>query len=309
MGNTGLSVSRLCFGTLTVGPLQKNFHPREAAELFCLASELGVNFFDTAELYHTYESLAIALKKRGDIIISSKSYAATYDEMRRSVENARRRLDRDYVDIFSIHEVENAASLKGHRGALEYLCEAKSRGIIKSIGISTHTVAGVRAGATDSNVEVIHPLINKDGIGIRDGSVPEMTAALETAKEFGKGIYAMKVIAGGHLSHKAAEAVCFVNSLKTVDSLAIGIQSAAELNLNILLVSGCEVPCGLTAEVANVKRSLKIADWCQGCGLCIEKCDFKALSIKDGAVRVDPEKCVFCGYCAGVCPEFCIKVI
>lgn len=309
LGNTGLVVSRLCFGTLTVSPLQKKFSPREAADLFCLAHELGVNFFDTAELYGTYEPLGMAIKKYPNLIIASKAYAATYDEMRQSVEIARRKLNRDYIDIFSLHEVENAATLKGHQGALEYLHEAKSRGIIKSIGISTHSVAGVRAGASAPDVEIIHPLINKEGIGIKDGSVSDMISALVTAKEFGKGIYAMKVLAGGHLSSKAGEAVSFINGLNLVDAMAIGIQSVAELELNILLVSGKKVPHELLSKVVETKRSLQIDSWCQACGLCVEKCNFGALAISEGFLTLNQEKCILCGYCAGVCPEFCLKVV
>lgn len=308
MGYTGLSVSKLCFGTLTVGPHQKDFSPEAAADLFGQAFQLGVNFFDTAEIYDTYRHLAPALRKFPEMIVASRSYAVTASEMRESIEKARKELDRDYIDLFGLHEVENAAALKGHREALDYLSKAKADGIIKAVMISTHTVAGVRAGATEPAVDVVHPLINRDGFGIRGGSVAEMVAAIRTAREFGKGIYGMKVLAGGHLINNAPAAFAFINELNCVDAVAVGMQSLAEVKMNLALLAGLPPPPDLESQISLEERRLRIAGWCQGCGRCVAKCGFNALTVINGRVEVDPSKCVRCGYCARVCPEFCLKI-
>ncbi|HEX7714200.1 MAG TPA: aldo/keto reductase [Bacillota bacterium] len=309
LGYTGIMVSRLCFGTLALSPIQKECPSEQAAELFLRAYDLGVNFFDTAELYQNYEPLAIALQSRPQMVISSRSYAVTFAEMRRSIDLARTALNRDWIDIFGIHEIESEATLRGHRGALDYLCQAKAQGIIRAVAISTHTVAGVRAGATEPAVDVIHPLINREGIGIRDGSVAEMIAALQTAKEFGKGIYAMKVLAGGHLNGDAPAAIRFITGLDLADSMAIGMQSLAEVRLNLELISGTTPDKALLAEVGRTKRFLRIADWCHGCGRCVSRCGFGALSLVNGRVAVDQARCMHCGYCARVCPDFCLKIM
>ncbi len=308
LGYTDLKVSKLCFGTLTVGPHQKNFLPEKAADLFCQAYELGVNFFDTAEIYGVYHPIALAIRRYPEMVIATKSYAITAAQMQASIEKARTELDRDYIDLFCLHEMENAASLKGHREALDYLTEVKAKGIIKAIGISTHTVAGVRAGATEPAVEVIHPLINREGIGIRDGSVADMVAAIRTAKEFGKGIYGMKVLAGGHLINDAAAAIKFITDLNCVDSIAIGMQSLAEIKTNLALLESLPAPPDLVSEISQTERFLHVAGWCQGCGRCLTKCQFGALSLNNGRVHVDRDKCVCCGYCARICPEFCLKI-
>lgn len=52
-----------------------------------------------------------------------------------------------------------------------------------------------------------------------------------------------------------------------------------------------------------------IHDWCEGCGRCVRRCGQGALRLENGRARVDLEKCVLCGYCAGVCPQVCIKVV
>jgi len=52
-----------------------------------------------------------------------------------------------------------------------------------------------------------------------------------------------------------------------------------------------------------------VHDWCEGCGKCAERCRQNAISIRGGRAHIDAGKCVFCGYCARVCPQFCIKVV
>ena len=105
LGYSGIKISKLCFGTLTIGPAQKNLRPSAAAELICQAYEHGVNFFDTAELYDTYKPLGIALRRYPELVIASRSYAVTFTEMNHSIELARKQLNRDYIDIFGIHEI------------------------------------------------------------------------------------------------------------------------------------------------------------------------------------------------------------
>ena len=77
LGNTNIEVSRLCFGSLTMGPLQTNLSPAEGGELLLYGFENGINFIDTAELYETYKHIKHALKywDRDKVIIATKSYA------------------------------------------------------------------------------------------------------------------------------------------------------------------------------------------------------------------------------------------
>ena len=59
LGASGLTVSRLCGGTLTVGPLQKNLSLDEGSAVLAHAMSRGVTFFDTSDFYgpHTNETL------------------------------------------------------------------------------------------------------------------------------------------------------------------------------------------------------------------------------------------------------------
>ncbi|ADL08108.1 aldo/keto reductase [Thermosediminibacter oceani] len=310
LGKTGIKVSRLCFGTLTLGPLQANFSAEKGADLICKAVDLGVNFLDTAEFYQNYPHICLAIKKSGrDLVVATKSYAYTYQGMRESVEKARKALDRDVIDIFMLHEQESRLTLKGHREALEYLIDAKEKGIIRATGVSTHTVEVVLAAAGMDEIDVIHPIVNYKGIGIKDGTVNDMIEAIKKAYENGKGIYGMKCLGGGNLVGVKKEAFKFILGLPYLHSVAVGMKSEHEIVANILTFEGKDVPEELERLISSEKRRLLIEDWCEGCGRCVEKCGFNALSLEEGRAVVNSERCTLCGYCGGVCPEFCIKIV
>lgn len=310
LGQTGLMVSRLCFGGLTIGPLQSKRPLAEGAAVIRTAFDEGVNFIDTAELYGTYPYIREALTDaRQDIIIASKSYAYTYEGMRKSVENACREVGRDYIDIFLLHEQSSRMTLKGHAEALAYLCDAKRQGLIRATGVSTHTIDVVRAAALIEEIDVIHPLINIKGIGITDGTADEMLKAIQFAVECGKGIYAMKALGGGHLNKMAAEAFAWILAQSGITSIAVGMQTIDEVLLNTAIFSGKAPDSILWGKVTATPRRLLVEDWCVGCGQCMSHCPMKAITVTDGKAKADQSKCILCGYCGAHCPEFCLKVI
>lgn len=73
----------------------------------------------------------------------------------------------------------------------------RSEGKIAHLGLSTHYIGAVKKAAAHDDIEVIHPLINRPGLGILDGTAGQMATAIEDAALAGKGIYAMKALAGG----------------------------------------------------------------------------------------------------------------
>lgn len=310
LGRTGLTVSRMCFGALTIGPLQAAYPLNRGAEVIRCALENGVNFIDTAELYGTYPYIREALREwPGEVIIASKSYAYTGEGMAKSLEQARRELDRDVIDIFLLHEQESHLTLRGHREAYEYLLAAKVKGIVRAAGISTHAVAGVKAAAAEADIDVIHPLLNFAGVGIMDGTRDEMLAAVEEAHRAGKGIYGMKPLGGGNLLARVDEAMQYVLALDCLDAIALGMKSPAEVEMNIKLFSGGVVSPELRSRVAAEPRRLHIENWCNACARCVDRCRQGALYLDNGSAAVRQEKCLLCGYCGPVCPDFCIKVI
>lgn len=309
LGNTGIKVSRLCFGGLIIGPLQVNMPVEQGADVIKKAFELGVNFIDTAELYGTYPHIREAIRRTGiEPVISTKCYAYSAEGARDSVEKARKELDIDVIDIFMMHEQESRLTLRGHREALEYYLDAKAKGIIRAVGVSTHNVEVVEACAQMPEIDVIHPLINKTGIGIGDGTVEDMLSAIKKAYENGKGIYGMKPLGGGNLLASYRECMDFVLGIPYLHSVAVGMQSVEEVIMNVSVFNGEEVPEEIKAALNKKNRKLHIDYWCEGCGRCVKRCGQDALSIVDGKAAVDQKKCVLCGYCASVCPQFAIKI-
>ncbi|NLW07905.1 MAG: aldo/keto reductase [Clostridia bacterium] len=310
LGTSGLRVSRLCFGSLTIGPLQAGLSISAGASVIRRALELGVNFIDTAQCYDNYAYIRHALKGWPHrVIVASKSYDYTREGMARSLEEARREMDLELIDIFLLHQQETALTIAGHRPALEYLLEAKEKGLVRAVGISTHAVAAARAAAVMPEIDVIHPLYNQAGLGIIDGSREDMLAAITLAHNNGKGIYLMKALGGGHLATKARQSLQFALATPGVAAVAVGMQSLAEVETNVAWFSGREPSPELLAQVEGKKRRLHIGDDCQGCGNCLDRCSQGALQLVDGRVRVNEELCILCGYCAGVCQDFCLKVI
>ncbi|MCL1866418.1 MAG: aldo/keto reductase, partial [Oscillospiraceae bacterium] len=136
-----LKVSKLCFGSLCMGPLQSGLSVKDGAEIIKRAFDSGVNFIDAAQLYRTYPYIKAALDLnagKNKIIISTKTYAHTRKLAEESLEEALGGLGVDCIDIFMLHEQESIHTIHGHLDALEYLFEQKKAGAIKAVGISTH---------------------------------------------------------------------------------------------------------------------------------------------------------------------------
>lgn len=310
LGTTGLEVSKLCFGSLTLGPLQANLSPEQGGKLIAYAMEQGVNFLDTATLYDNYAHIKKALESSSrELIISTKSY--DYDEAgaKKNLTKALRELNRDWIDIYMLHEQESVHTIRGHWEAINFLIKEKKKGNIRAIGISTHRVEGVYAACEIDELEVIHPIINVRGLGIEDGTREDMEKAIAYAKTKGKGIYAMKIFGGGNLIQHKEKCFAYINDLGTIDSMAIGMQTKAEVNYNIKRITGQIIDHNLAQEVERQKRKLLVEFWCNGCGTCELKCHQKAIRVIEGHAVVNEEKCLTCGYCGAYCPQFCIKVV
>lgn len=312
LGNTDIEVSKLCFGGLTVGPLQKNLSTIDGGKVIKKAFDLGVNFIDTAELYKTYGHIKEGMKglRRSDIIISSKSYAYDLKTAKKAVDDALKSLDTDYIDVFMMHEQESEHTVRGHYEALEYYLKLKEKGIIRAVGLSTHAIEGVKAANKYSDViDVIHPILNISGLGILDGSVEDMISEIKKFRYNGGGVFSMKPLGGGNLLNRIDSSFDFILDFDFIDSIAVGMQNTDEVISNVRRFSGQEKDAAIDKRLKYQRRELKIADWCIGCNKCVEKCSHGALSIGVKKPIIDSSKCVLCGYCASVCSEFCIKVV
>ena len=136
-----------------------------------------------------------------------------------------------------------------------------------------------------------------------------MLAAITGAVAAGKGVYTMKALGGGHLIQDAAEALAWILSWDTIASVAVGMQSVAEVAVNCSLFAGQAAAQTEWAKIKKQPRRVLVEDWCVGCGSCAAKCPTKAIEIDAGRAVVQADRCILCGYCGAYCLEFCLKIL
>ena len=317
LGSTGLKVTEFCLGLLPMSPLQSKLPEETCVEIIRKALDLGVNFFDTAEMYGSQPYLGKALQEssgvtRREIVIATKSTAETSDEMARSVERSLAELDTDYIDIYHLHAARPSVEVfEQRKGALQRLLDLKRQKVIGAVGIATHNVHVAHAVAARDDIDVVFALVNKIGLGIRDGSVDEMVKGMKYAAQQGKGVYVMKALAGGNLLKDYQGALQWARQLEGIHAVSVGVVSLGELlqNLKLFGVETAET-AGISTEAAVKEKKLFIFEHlCTGCGKCVETCPNGALFLEEEIARVDHEKCLLCGYCFPECPDFLIRLI
>jgi predicted aldo/keto reductase-like oxidoreductase len=295
-------------GVLTIGQTQLNLGLEEGADLVRYALKRGINFLDTAEYYETYPYIKKALSgysQADEIVIASKSLKKDAASMLAAVEDYRKTFNRDVADIFLMHELRGEQDFYNRQPAWECLCELKEKGVIKAIGISTHHVDSAMQNANIPESDILFPLINMSGLGIRKGelagSKEEMAEAIRLNSEAGKGVFAMKAFGGGILTARYVEALDYVNALPGVDSMMVGIGTRGDVD-NLVDYAEGTLPEGFAPDVTNKMMRIDQGD-CEGCFTCIDRCTSNAIyKTESGTADINHELCITCGYCAPMCP-------
>ncbi|WP_026692543.1 aldo/keto reductase [Peribacillus kribbensis] len=151
LGNTGLKISEVSFGTWAIGGSWGKTTDSEALKSLEFAIEKGVNFFDTADVYgdgHSEELLAKAAKgkedqihiatkfcRQGDIF-DPKTYS--YERVKAYCEDSLRRLSREAIDLYQIHCP--ATEILRDGSVFEVLDRLQQEGKIRHYGVSVETV-------------------------------------------------------------------------------------------------------------------------------------------------------------------------
>ncbi|HAP3026887.1 MAG: aldo/keto reductase [Enterococcus sp.] len=154
-GNTGLEVSKLCLGCMSFGVPERGNNPwslneEKSEPIIQRALELGINFFDTANMYSdgtSEEILGRALKKyakREEIVVATKAYFPMFDgsnskglsrkSLFREIDQSLKRLGMDYVDLYVIHRWDYHTPIEETMKALHDLVQS---GKVRYIGAST----------------------------------------------------------------------------------------------------------------------------------------------------------------------------
>ena len=153
LGRTGLKVSRICLGMMSYGT--SKWRPwvmdEEPSRPFIQrALELGINFFDTADMYSLGASEEVVgramqdFAKRDDVVIATKVFFPMSDDpndrglsrkhIMAAIDNSLRRLGTDYVDLYQIHRWDPHTPIEETLRALDDIVRA---GKVRYIGASS----------------------------------------------------------------------------------------------------------------------------------------------------------------------------
>jgi aryl-alcohol dehydrogenase-like predicted oxidoreductase len=236
LGPMKVEMSRLAMGTGTNGGggssnQTKKMGVSGMADLFKAGYDKGLNFWDSADQYGTHPHLREALKSvpREKVVILSKTHANTEGEAKADLERFRKELNTDYIDILLLHCMLDGKWNEKKKGAMNYLSEAREKGIIRTHGVSCHTLEALKTAAATDWVQVDLARINPAGVAM-DGPPEVVLPVLREMKAKGKGIIGMKILGAGKLRGKADECLQYALSLDCVDVFTIGAESIAEMS-------------------------------------------------------------------------------
>ena len=187
LGNTGLLVSQLCFGTMTFGghgfwQVVGTQQQAEANELVARAIGAGINFFDTANAYSAGESERILGKalegKRQEVVVATKVYgrmAAGVNKIGLSrvnimneVHASLQRLGTDYIDLYQVHAFDGLTPVEEVLRTLDDLVRS---GKVRYIGCSNwaawqimkaHGVSALQHGVRFESLQAYYTIAGRD---------------------------------------------------------------------------------------------------------------------------------------------------
>ncbi len=235
LGPTGLEVTRLAMGTGTNGVGGSSNQTRKLglkgfADLLRAGFDQGVTFWDSADQYGTHPHLKEALKAvpRDKVVILTKTHASTEREMRDDLDRFRRELGTDYLDIVLLHCMMDASWPERKKGAMAVLSEAREKGLVKTHGVSCHTLEALKTAARTPWVQVDLARINPAGVAM-DGRPEVVLPVLREMKAAGKGVIGMKIFGAGRLRNRADECLQYALGLDCVDCFTIGSENRGEM--------------------------------------------------------------------------------
>ena len=235
-GNTGIEISRLCFGA---GRIRDTCDTYEAGgKLMLRALDEGITFWDTAEGYGTQPHLGVAVRQipRHKVVIQTKNGAKDYKSASVSITRSLQELKTEYVDVLLLHGISTPEDLVSREGALDAYREAKEAGKVRAIGCSTHVHTGTVMDAVIDHpeIEVILATANKEGRLLEGGPLDQHLEYLQRAYDLGKGISIMKVIAAGEIPEADyTEWIEWGFNLETAHAINLGITEYRHITLDV----------------------------------------------------------------------------
>ena len=245
LGNSGVKVTRLAFGTGTFsGRVQRELGQDQFTRLVRHAYDHGVRFFETAESYAGMpEMLGIALKglPRDSYMLMTKYTTKGDEETQTKIDRFRKQMNTDYFDVLLLHCVRTPTWTEDLKHLQDDFSEAKHKKIILSKGASVHGLPALRAFPGNRWLDVAMIRMNHQGSHMdtpemRDvnmpGNVEEVVSHVKTVRAQGTGIISMKLVGEGSFTNAQDRqaALNFAFGVAGVHSVTIGYKNTAEID-------------------------------------------------------------------------------
>ena len=216
LGRTGLKVSEIGFGTWAVGGNRhgNSYGPTDdtaSIAAIAMAVEHGCNFFDSADVYgqgHSEEVLGQGLSQLGrlnEVIIATKggaNFSGTQtvvdfsaQHLTEAVEASLKRLNRDYLDLYQLHNPSRQIIIDGRVFAT--LDQLKAAGKIRFYGVSVHSVAEGLACLKNGKPDTIQIVYNFSSLLQSENPAEQL---FPQSHECNVGVIAREPLANGFLT-------------------------------------------------------------------------------------------------------------
>ena len=174
LGNTGVKVSSLCFGTMSFGG---DADEATSAAMYERCRDAGINFFDCADVYaggRSEEILGQLMKgHRDELVIATKVFGrmgdhenalgATRKHIQKAVDDSLRRLNTDYIDVYFLHRFDNATPIEETLRVLDDLVRQGKILYPAASNFAAWQVSkalGISESRSWSRFEVLQPMYN-----------------------------------------------------------------------------------------------------------------------------------------------------
>ena len=310
LGKTELTITKTGLGCLPVQRCDVN----TAVKILRAAYEGGITFFDTANAYTDSEhKIGLALSDvRENIVIATKSGAWSREGVLAHVENSLKELKTDYVDLLQLHNVPEVPDPNDPEGPYAGAVEAKRRGWVRHIGVTTHRIDVAELCIDSGLFETLQ-------FPFSYISAERDLALAEKCKAADMGFIAMKGLAGGLLTNARA-CQAFMNQYDNVVPIW-GVQRMEELEQWLALEKEGVAMDEDTAAFIQKERQELAGSFCRSCGYCMPctvGIDIRQAARMNMLLRRSPwqqymteewrekmeqiDQCVDCGKCKSRCP-------
>lgn len=244
LGDSGVKVTRLAFGTGTFGGrVQRELGQDAFTRLVRHAYDNGIRFFETAQNYTgMHEMLGKALEgiPRDSYRLMTKYRLRNTETPSDIIDRYRRELKSEYFDILLLHCVRTADWATEHQRLRDALSEAKHRKIVLAHGASCHGLLPLRSFPGQKWLDVALMRINHDGTKMDNlkgddsapGDIAEPVRHIAAVHKQKTGVLGMKIMGEGRFTtpEQRDASVRHVLKLGSVDAVTIGFKSPQEID-------------------------------------------------------------------------------